>query len=327
MPANLPPHYFEVEKKLKSAVDPVEKIQIMEELLAIIPKHKGTEKLLAMYKSKIAKMRDEARKKSGVARHTHVIRHAGAGQIILLGGPNSGRSSLIRALTGAEPLISPTPFSTHDAAPYMMPFGSTQVQLIDTPPITPQFMETWLIDIIKTCDAVLWVLDLSDPLMTESLELLLEQFREKRVEFQSSAPDIHEPGAPFIKKTLLAAHKTDLPDSDFMLELLNEWAAKRWNIIPVSAHDGSGSETLRQHLFHILNVIRVYSKTPGKKAELKDPFTLKKGSSLMDMAKAVHKDFAEKLAFARIWNAHKYDGQRINRDYILEDEDIIELHI
>jgi hypothetical protein len=77
----------------------------------------------------------------------------------------------------------------------------------------------------------------------------------------------------------------------------------------------------------MLYIIRVYSKIPGKKADLNDPFTLPVGSTVMDMARVVHKDFSLKLRFARIWGKNTYDGQRVNRNHVLEDEDIIELHI
>lgn len=328
MPANLPPLYFDVEKKLKAATDPAEKVSIMEELLSIIPKHKGTEKLQAMYKTKIAKLKLQSGKKSGgKSGFSHNIRRSGAGQVILIGSPNSGRSSLIHSLTGADPPVGIAPYTTHSADPYMMPFENTQVQLVDTPPTTPEHMEYWIADLIKNADGVLFVIDLGDPMVLENLEALLEKFKEKRIEFVQENAGPHKPGQPFYKKTIMVANKCDHPDAEVAMELLNEMLENKYELFPVSSETLEGIEELRGNVFEMLKVIRVHSKAPHKKAELDSPFTLKRGSTVMDFAKEVHKDFAEKLNFARIWNETKYQGQRVNRDYLLEDEDIIELHM
>ena len=329
MPANLPPQYFETEKKLKTAKTLQEKISIHEELLAIVPKHKGTEKLQALLKTKIAKLKAQGQKKSVVARHTAAfqIEKAGAGQVVLIGAPNSGKSSLVKALTNASPEIGNYPFTTCLPSPAMMPYENIQIQLVDMPPITQDYFEFWQAELIKGSDGILLVLDLSIPETAEDLLTLLSKLEEKRIELvaynQIVPPEKHQ----FCKKSLIIANKSDHPLSTERLESLKDLVDPQFSLIPVSTLKEDSLEDLKKRIYILLDVIRVYSKIPGKKVDLNDPYVFKKGSSLMDMAKAVHKDFSQKLKYARIWGKNKYQGQKVNRDYVLEDEDIIELHI
>jgi ribosome-interacting GTPase 1 len=156
---------------------------------------------------------------------------------------------------------------------------------------------------------------------------LLAKLKERRIEL---IPKNHIPPSEasfFQKRALFVANKSDLSSSEANLPVVKEALHPDFDLVSVSTKSEDGLENLRAQIFSLLDIIRVYSKIPGKKAEKKDPFTLKKGSTVMSLAKAVHKDFAQKLKFARIWSEHKYQGQKVNRDHILEDEDIIELHI
>ncbi len=329
MPANLPPQYFETEKKLKTAKSPEERISILEELLSIVPKHKGTEKLQALLKTKIAKLRSTAQKKPTIAKHglSFYIEKAGAGQVVLIGPPNTGKSSLVKSLTNANPDIGDYPFTTRTPYPAMMQYENIQIQLVDTPPITTEYMEYWHAELIKGSDAILAVVDASSQDPASDLEHLLAKLNEKRIELIPDNQALQPETSLFQKKALIVANKTDLPSAEENLELIRKILSPGLDISPVSTSRGDGLETLRKRIFSLLHIIRVYSKIPGKKADRKDPFTLKKGASVMSLAKAVHKDFSQKLKFARIWSEKKYQGQKVNRDHILEDEDIIELHI
>jgi ribosome-interacting GTPase 1 len=330
MPANLNPPYFEVEKRFKEATDPAEKAEIIEEILAIIPKHKGTEKLQAMWKTKMAKLKNSAQKKSGTARYAgHKVHKSGAGQVVIIGAPNSGKSQLIKTLTQADLIVSSNPYTTHEASPVMMPFENIKIQMVDTPPITPEFMEDWYPDLIKGADASILILDLGADKALDTMLAILEKLETKKIHFNDwfkPFPTQLERGWSY-KKTLVVGCKSDLLPDHELLELYEEELKPRFKLITTSAETGNGIETLRQEIFNMLEIIRVYSKIPGKKAEKNDPFTLSIGSNVMDMAKAVHKDFAEQLQFARIWGKNAYDGQRVNRNHALEDEDLIELHM
>jgi len=329
MPANLPPEYHKIEAELRTAKTPEEKIDIYERLIRVIPHHKGTDKLIAMYRQKIAKAREEGERRASMARHapTHKIERSGAGQILLAGPPNSGKSSLVRALTGADVEVAEYPFTTRSPAPFMMPFENVQVQLVDTPPVTGELMETWFPEMVKMADAVMLVADLTDPDAAATIEGIVGRLKERRVELLRADTDIPPPYYPFRKRTVLAANKIDAEGAPRAFEDLGMLFEGPFERLAVSAKDGRGLETLRRTVFGLLRVVRVYSKIPGKKPEKDSPFTLRVGSTVLDMAKAVHKDFSEKLQYARVWNAAGLDGLRVNRDYVLADEDVVELHI
>ena len=329
MPANLPPQYFETEKKLKTAKTPEEKRIILEELLSLVPKHKGTEKLQALLKTKIAKLKSAAQKKPTIARHapTFHIDKAGAGQIVLIGPPNAGKSMLIKSLSNANPEVADYPFTTRIPNPAMMKYENIQIQLIDTPPITPEYMEIWHSELIKEADGILFLLDLSGQNPADIMRALLARLKEKKIEFVAEDQTIPSEVPFFYKRTLIVANKKDLPPAEENFNNLKKALEPKFSPIPVSAYRGDGLEYLKKRIFSMLYIIRVYSKVPGKKADLDNPYTLKKGSSVMTMARAVHRDFTQKLKYARIWSKNKYKGQKVNRNHILEDEDIIELHM
>jgi ribosome-interacting GTPase 1 len=329
MPANLPPEYHRIEAELRTAKTPEEKIDIYERLIRVIPHHKGTDKLIAMYRQKIAKAREEGERRASTAKHapTHKIERTGAGQVAVAGPPNAGKSSLVRALTGAAVEVADYPFSTRSPAPFMMPFENVKVQLIDTPPVTGELMESWFPEMVKMADAVLLVADLGDPDAAAVLEGIVGRLKERKVELLRAGADIPPPHFPFRKRTVLAANKIDAEGAPRVFEDLDVLLEGGYERIAVSAKDGRGLEALRRAVFGLLRVVRVYSKIPGKKAEKDSPFTLKAGSAVMDMAKAVHKDFSERLQYARVWNAAGLDGHRVNRDYVLADEDVVELHL
>lgn len=329
MPANLPPQYFDVEKRLKETTDPGERKEIYEELLAIVPKHKGTEKLQALFKTKIAKLKVQMQKRPAVAHRgpTYSIEKSGAGQVVLIGPPNAGKSRLLKALTNADPVIADYPFSTHTPAPAMMPFENIQIQLIDTPPITPEYIDVWHTELVKNADAALLVLNLGAQDPRADLSTVLAKLEEKRIMLVDDESAMYSSRQIPSRKVAVVANKKDLDPGGGKMRLLKTELDEDFLVTAVSAETGDALGDLKYRIFQMLCIVRIYSKIPGKEISRQDPYVLPSGSTLMDMAKSVHKDFAQKLKFAKVWGGNKYRGLKVTRDYLLQDEDIIELHI
>ncbi|HEY78238.1 MAG TPA: TGS domain-containing protein [Dehalococcoidia bacterium] len=315
MPANLPPQYFEAEKRYRSAKDNDDKIAALEEMLAIMPKHKGTDHLKADLRRKIAKLTQDSERKSATQRASMVIEKEGAAQVIVIGLPNAGKSQLIASMTGASPVVAEYPFTTHSASPGMMDFENIKIQLVDTPPLTPQFIEPWLPNTIRRADGLLIVVDLTDAPLNQ-MEAIVTQLASKRIELGQDKT-----------KTLTAANKVDMPGTGESYQALQARYEGQVPLVGISAREGTGLEELRRRIYEMLDIIRVYTKTPGNKPDLTDPIILERGSTLADAAAEVHKDFSHRLKYARIWGSGKHDGIMAKRDHLLQDGDIIELHL
>ncbi|HET8679797.1 MAG TPA: GTPase [bacterium] len=324
MPANLTPDYLAADRKFKEATTPQQRLAALEEMLSTIPKHKGTEKMQADIKRRIAKLREETQRRKGAARSRpfyHVERE-GAGQIVLVGTPNTGKSSILAALTNATPEVADYPFATRVPLSGMAAFEDVQIQLVDLPPISPE-TEAWLYAIIRGADGALVVVDLAAPDILESTDALRGLLAAANIE-------LIPPGRPRAQREVPAVYvatKLDDPGAPSVLEVFEEFSGDRLPLLPISAEQGTNLGELRRIMFDMLGVIRVYSKKPGKKADLHVPYILRRGTSVLGAAAVVHKDFAERLKYARLWRrGGEIDGQMIGRDHPLEDGDILELH-
>jgi hypothetical protein len=317
--------YLEAERRFKTARTTEEKVAAIEEMMATIPRHKGTEKMQADLKRRLSKLRaEQARRPTSRIGIMHRVEKEGAGQVALVGPPNSGKSLLVRRLTHATPEVADYPFTTRVPLPGMMPFEDVQVQLVDLPPVHPDFPESWLYQIIRNADAALLVVDLSDPDLLEDLETTLGQVSSAKVQLDhGELPSV--PGW-LQKRTLLVANKIDASGAPEDFEILRDLYGGRFAMTRTSAESGEGLEPFRRLVFELLEVIRVYTKAPGKKLERTAPYILKRGSSLMDLAAHVHHDFLAQLKYARLWREGRFDGQMVNRDHVLEDKDVVELH-
>jgi ribosome-interacting GTPase 1 len=316
---------MEAERRFKAATTSEEKLAALEEMMATIPRHKGTEKMQAELKRRISKLRTEqARKPVSRAGIIHRIDKEGAGQVALVGQPNGGKSMLVRQLTHAMPEVADYPFTTRAPLPGMMKFEDIQIQLVDLPPVHPDFAESWLYQIIRNADALIQVVDLSDPDILEDLETTLGQLAQAKVHI--GAGEVPNATGWLVKRSLLVANKLDIDGAPDMFELLKDLCGRRFAMLPVSAATGQGLDELRLQAFDLLEVIRVYTKTPGKKLQMTAPYILKRGSRLVDLAAHVHHDFLAQLKYARVWGHGKFEGQMVNRDYVLADKDVVELH-
>ncbi len=323
MPANLPPEYFDAEKRFKQAVASAEKIAALEALIGTVPKHKGTDKLRADLRRRLSQLRKEAiRRKKGGGGDLYVVQKEGAAQIALVGFPNSGKSALLASLTKATPVIAEYPISTLTPLPGMMPFGDIQFQLVDLPPIGNEATDGWVSGILRYADAFLLVVDLTEDPEVQA-ELLIEQLERWNIQINSKL----ETRAGVFKRALIVANKRDLIETEDSLNRLKEKYEHVCPCIPVSALKKENIEELKRAVFDLSGIIRVYSKPPGKEPDLSTPFTIPSGSTILDLAESIHKDFFHGLKFARVWGSAKFDGQRVEKNYVLKDKDIVEFHV
>jgi len=346
MPANLPPEYFDAEKRFKQALAPAEKIAALEALIGTVPKHKGTDKLRADLRRRLSQLRKEAiRRKKGGRGDLYIVQKEGAAQIALVGFPNSGKSSLLACLTKATPVIAEYPISTLTPLPGMMPFEDIQFQLVDLPPIGNEATDGWVSGILRYADALLLVVDLAEDPEIQA-DLLIEQLERWNIRIITEHPlPIPPPwwgwagvgGKPpnaklqtFVgvsKRAIIVANKKDLLSAEDNLVRLRERYENIYPCISVSAKKKDNIEELKRAIFGISGIIRVYSKPPGKDPDLSTPFTIPPGYTVLDLAESIHKDFFHGLKFARVWGSAKFDGQRVEKNYILKDKDIVEIHI
>ena len=197
-------------------------------------------------------------------------------------------------------------------------------------------MEPWLINALQPADGALLVIDVSDPDCLEQVPTILERLKEKKVVLSAAWPGLEptEPEAPdeiddpflLTLPTVLVANKSDLDPDPEEVEILEELLGLRFPALTMSAETGDGLDRLGPLLFRALEIVRVYTKTPGKKAEDDKPFTVRRGGTVHDVARLVHKDIARGLKFARMWGADVFDGQQVGPDHRVSDGDLVELH-
>ncbi|UCF87338.1 MAG: 50S ribosome-binding GTPase [Nitrospiraceae bacterium] len=326
MPANLPPEYYQAEISLKQASTPQEKVVALEDLISTIPKHKGTDKIRADLRRRLSRLREEAtRKKKAGKGDLYSVEKQGASQVALVGFPNSGKSSLLGAVTNARPVIADYPMSTVMPLSAMMPFEDIQFQLVDLPPIGNESTDGWISAILRSANILMFVVDLSEEPEIQT-ELLLDQLADWKIPVIN--PGDREGGktSPSEKPLIIAANKSDLPGTEGRLMALKQRYGTLYPSIGCSAHSKGGIEELRNSVFEQSRIIRVYAKQPGKKPDMATPFTLPVGSHVLVLAEIIHKDFVKNFKYACIWGSARFDGQRVQKDYILHDRDIVEYH-
>ena len=333
MPTNVTPEYKKAEAEYKAAQEPKDRLVALRAMLRSIPKHKGTEHLQAGIKTKIKELTDElAGPRKGGARGGPVftIRPEGAGQVALLGPPNSGKSSLHDALTGSGAAVGSYPFTTQHPLPGMVPVGDIGIQLVDLPPVTREHPLPWMGNALQPADGALLVVDVSDAGCVTDVDGLVRLLAERRVHLTGAWPrgagSPSDPDDPFAKllPTTVVAAKADLVDAveeevSVLLELVGlELPVLRASVVNREIdHVGAW-------LFEALGVVRVYTESSAKKRDDR-PYTIRRGQTVLDVATLIHKDFARDLKFARLIRPG-FPDRRIGRDYPLRDGDRIEIH-
>jgi small GTP-binding protein len=320
MPANLPPQYFEVEKQYREAKEPREKLTFLQQLLSIIPKHKGTEKLQADLKTKISKLKtaiEKQKKSKGSGGTWYQVEKQGAGQIVIVGLSNSGKSSLLNMLSNAHSEVALYPYTTQLPQVGMMDYENIKIQIVDTPPLYDD-APAWLYGLYRNGDLLLILLDVSGDPVADFKKI--RDVLDKKNIFISR----HEFGD--IKKVLIVLNKIDaLAEEKTRFSFMKRYQ-EEFSILSTSITNCVGIDVLKKKIFDNLDIIRVYTKKIGKPIIKKDPVILHKGATVMDAAEHIHKDFKKNMKFARLWNEKDYAGQRVEKSHILNDEDVLEFH-
>jgi ribosome-interacting GTPase 1 len=332
MPANLTQQYKKAEDHYRRAETPEEELKWLQVMLAEMPKHKGTDHLQAKLKTQISQLRKEMEQqrsgsKKGGTKSFRIPRQ-GAGTAVIIGGPNAGKSQLLASLTRAAPEIAVYPFTTKQPQPGMMAWNDVFIQLIDTPPITSDYLEPYLVGLLRSADLALLMIDLGDDNGMEQCKDVLGKLATTKTRLAAeSSLDEEDVGLAFTQ-TFFVANKIDDPEAADRLELFHEMCPLPFREFRVSANNIETLEHLRNAIYESLNVLRIYTKDPKKKEADRDkPFTLNYGDTLLDLAELIHKDYAKNLKFGKVWGSAVHDGTIVKGDYILNDQDVIEVHI
>ncbi len=329
MPANLTPQYLKAEQAYRRATTSDEELRCLEEMLRELPKHKGTDKLQAELKQKISRLKKEGEApKSGRRTHSAKFQRQGAGRVVLLGGPNAGKSQLMQSVTRATPEVASYPFTTREPLPAMMPWEDISIQLIDTPAITRDLLDPTTQGLIRGADLALLLLDLGDDDGLPQCLDVINRLNETKTRLANrSYLDETDLGLSFTH-ALLVPNKLDLPDAPLRWELDQEGLPEEWAMYPISALDGTGLPALQQAIFAALDVVRVYTKLPtARDPDYSNPFTIRRGGTLAEIAEQIHKDYAARFKSAKVWGSAVHDGTMVKPDYVLHDRDVVELHM
>ncbi len=318
MPANLPQIYHKIEARLKFADSAEEKISILREMLAVMPKHKGTDGLRAELNSKIAKLKKEAKKKPQARRLdlTHVPK-MGIAQVVLMGAPNSGKSTLLAKLTNADPEIASYPFTTQKPDVGMIEFENVQIQLVDTPPLYENFHPPWLLALGRSSDILIGLIDGRKANPIKELNLLLNRFEGGSIFLESR--DYYTGDELMKKRGFIIISRSKEED----LRLLREKHADRLDFQRFDIN--SDVEILKEKIYNFLNLIRIYTKPPGKNADFTEPVVLRKDATVEDAAYHIHKDFADKMKYTKLWRGDK-NPRQVGPEEVLMEGDVVEFH-
>ena len=303
MPVNAGQEYFNAERKYLAARTKEEKIVALQEMIKTLPKHKGSEHQLSELKHRLAKLKKEAEvaRKSGKSKPKFSIRKEGAATICLIGVTNCGKSSLLNALTNAHAEVADYPYTTKLPEVGMMQYKDVQLQIIEI----PSNFDKEMLSLLEMADECVAMIDATQDIDAQ---------REEMLKILNDAFDVVE------KPYFFIATKCDSHDAKLMK------IRGHYGYLEVSAGFGQNLEELKELMWKNLDLIRVYTKEPGK-PKVVPAIALRKGASVKEVARQIHKDFLKNFNFARIFNSTKFSGKTVGLDYRVDDEDVVEIHI
>ncbi|MCA9039824.1 MAG: 50S ribosome-binding GTPase [Planctomycetaceae bacterium] len=328
MPANLTPQYHKAEEEYRRAQSAQEQVECLQRMLQLIPKHKGTDRMQGDLKHRLKEARDAAQAEKSAPKKgvSYRFPRQGAGQIVIVGGPNSGKSRLVKELTNAIPEVADYPFSTREPLPAIMEWEDVRLQLIDTPPITASHLEPYQINLVRTADAAVLCFDGSSDDSPEATVELLEQLKQRKTVLAQESGFVEDDFSRIQIKTLFVVTRGKDPEASMRVDFLKEMIDLPFEPLYVELDNEADREILQTKIFELLNCIRIYTKAPGKPADYSSPFTIPQGGTVEDLAYVIHQELFESMKFAKVWGTSAKDGQTVGRDHQLCDKDLVELH-
>ncbi|MBS1250044.1 MAG: GTPase Obg [Chloroflexi bacterium] len=327
MPTNLPADYYNAQERFRSATTTADKITYLNEMMSTIPKHKGTDHLRADLRKKLSKLKGAEQSKKGTKRHVSAyhIDKEGAGQIAVIGPPNAGKSSLLNAVTNATPEVSPAPFTTWNPTPGMMLIDNVQVQLIDTPPLSDEYINPEFLNLLRRVDMLLVMIDLqANPV--EQLHEAFDLLQEHRIAPQHLQGKLESEGYLLYVPCLVLVNKHDGEEAADYYQIFQELLDVDCPLLPISTETAYNIDKMKETIFDWLGIVRVYSQTSGAEPDFSAPFVVYKGCTVEEFAGKIHKDFLETLKTARVWGeSADFEGQMVSREHVLQDGDVVEL--
>lgn len=360
MPSNVSLEYSFAQKKYYAATTPEEKLAALLEMKSAAPGHKGAENLRSDLNKRIAEIKSEIEKQKSVAAKrggagaSMFVRKEGTGQIVVVGLPNSGKSWLLNRLVGKDiAQVTPYPFATKEPVPGMMAYDGAHIQLVELPAIIEgsangKAQGKEIIGVIRNSDAILFAVSSEEDkkILVGELEksfIYVNRFRPPISVKVSSFPGIQISGKEFlafpVEQLELYLKNSGYANSQVIIsggissieevaQALNEKICYKQAVFvnPYLVNDHSIVD-LKDKLFIALGKILVFTKKPGHDPDMNDPLSMDKNSSVFDVARVLHKDFARGLKFARVWGSTKFPGQRVGPEYILKNKDVVEIAV
>ena len=333
MPTNVPPQYRDAEQRFRDAVTIQAKIAALQEMLQIMPKHKGTDHLKAQLRSRLSKLMSDLETSSGGKggrTEPFSLPKEGAGRVTLIGPTNVGKSQILSSTTGARTKVGAYELSTQEPVPGMYPYSDIYIQMVDTPPITNRATQSRLYGLLRTSDIFVFVADLTNDPIAQTEESFSE-LSEWGFNLIGPNIEINEGDDQYTSKpTIIICNKADIPGALDEFGAMDDRFGSRYPVLMFSAEENVGEEELGTEIFQALNIMRVYTKSPRERLQdftKRDPIVLSIGSTVGEAAHEVHKDLSQSLKFAILWGkSGKFEGQRVGRNHQLHDGDVIAIH-
>lgn len=300
MPINAGFEYAEAEKKYFQASTDEERIKALEEMLRSAPSHKGSEKFRGDIRLKIKRLKESVikAKKSGKSSKKG-IKKADL-QVVLIGLTNSGKSSILKSLTNANPKIASYGFTTTEPEIGTLNYKGCNIQLIDLPPFASEFFD---LGIVNNADTLLIVIEKMHEI--DDIKIHLKNANAKKI---------------------IVFNKIDLYDENTKRKISETMKTKKYNFVLISTHTKEGLEELKEKIFRSFDVIRIFTRQPGKKED-EVPVIMPPNSTLEQVAEKILHGYSKKVKYAKVWGpSAKFLGQQIGLKHVVKDKDIIEFY-